>query len=46
MGNQTAKGQTLSDSDIRLLGQQSGLPPHIIQQLFEAFMERAGTNGR
>jgi hypothetical protein len=46
MGNQTAKGQTLSDYDIRLLSQQSGLPPHIIQQLYEAFMERAGKDGR
>jgi hypothetical protein len=48
MGNQnTGTGsQTLSDNDIRLLSQRSQLPPHILQQLYEAFLERAGRNGR
>jgi len=48
MGNRsTGTGsQTLSDHDIRLLSQKSQLPPHILQQLYEAFLERAGKNGR
>jgi hypothetical protein len=46
MGSQNAKVQSLSDYDTRLLSQQSRLPPHIIQQLYEAFMERAGKDGR
>jgi len=46
MGNQNSKRQTLNDADIRLLSQQSQLPPHIIQQLYEAFLERAGKDGR
>jgi hypothetical protein len=46
MGNQNTRGRTLSDNDIRLFSQQSQLPPHIIQQLYEAFIERAGSNGR
>jgi hypothetical protein len=46
MGNQSTRGRTLSDGDIRLFSQQSKLPPHIIQQLYEAFIERAGRHGR
>lgn len=46
MGNQQTRGRTLSDYDIRLFAQQSQLPPHIVQQLYEAFMERAGKDGR
>lgn len=46
MGNRSASNRTLSDYDIRLYSQQSQLPPHIVQQLYEAFMERAGSDGR
>ncbi len=46
MGNQTTRSRTLSDYDIRLYSQQTQLPPHIIQQLYEAFIERAGRDGR
>ena len=46
MGNQAARGRSLSDYDIQLFAQQSQLPPHIVQQLYEAFMERAGRDGR
>ncbi|CAF0827088.1 unnamed protein product [Adineta ricciae] len=46
MGNQNNRGRTLTDYDIRLFSQQSQLPPHIIQQLYEAFIERAGKDGR
>lgn len=46
MGNQNTRNRTLADNDIRLLSRQSQLPPHIIQQLYEAFLERAGKDGR
>ena len=46
MGNQNATHETLNDYDIRLLSQQTQIPPHIMQQLYEAFRERAGRNGR
>ncbi|CAF3403181.1 unnamed protein product [Rotaria socialis] len=46
MGIQHSKSRTLTDSDIRLISQQTQLEPHIIQQLYEAFMERAGNDGR
>lgn len=46
MGNQSTRGRTLSDYDIRMFSQQSQLPPHIVQQLYEAFLERAGRDGR
>ena len=46
MGNQSVSGRTLSDQDIRLFSQQTQLQPHIVQQLYEAFLERAGRDGR
>lgn len=41
-----SKGRTLTDADIRLLSQHTQLEPHLIQQLHEAFIERAGKDGR
>ncbi|CAF1361492.1 unnamed protein product [Rotaria sordida] len=46
MGNRSDRNQTLSDYDTLILSQQTQLPPHILQQLYEAFMERAGRDGR
>ncbi|CAF1368373.1 unnamed protein product [Rotaria sordida] len=46
MGNRSDRNQTLSDYDTSILSQQTQLPPHILQQLYEAFMERAGRDGR
>ena len=46
MGNRNTTNNTLSDYDIRHFSQQTHLPPHIVQQLYEAFIERAGRNGR
>lgn len=46
MGNQNVKHDTLNDYDIRILSQQTNIPPHIMQQLYEAFRERAGRDGR
>ena len=46
MGNRNSRGKALSDQDIRVFSQQSQLQPHIIQQLYDAFSERAGRDGR
>ena len=46
MGNRNARGRPLSDQDLRLFSQQSQLQPHVIQQLYDAFQERAGKDGR
>jgi hypothetical protein len=46
MGNQNTRTRALSDNDIHLLSRQTQLPPHIIQQLYQAFLERSGGSGR
>ncbi|CAF3009573.1 unnamed protein product [Rotaria sp. Silwood2] len=46
MGNRSDRNQTLPDYDINVLSQQTQIPPHVLQQIYEAFMERAGNNGR
>ena len=46
MGNRNSRGRTLSDQDLSIFTQQSQLQPHVIQQLYEAFQERAGRDGR
>ena len=46
MGNKNTAKKTLPDHDIRLFSEQTDLPPHIVQQLYEAFIQRAGNDGR
>ncbi|CAF0973293.1 unnamed protein product [Rotaria sp. Silwood1] len=46
MGNRGDKYETLSDNDIQALSAQTQIPPHILQQIYQAFMERAGSDGR
>ncbi len=38
--------KALSNQQIQLFSQMTQLQPFFIQQLYEAFMDRAGKNGR
>jgi hypothetical protein len=38
--------KALSNQQIQLFSQMTQLQPFFIQQLYEAFMDRAGRNGR
>jgi hypothetical protein len=46
MGQKLSKNRTLSNQQIQLYSQQTQLQPHVIQQIYEAFIDRAGKNGR
>lgn len=45
MGNRGAR-RKLSDDEIRIFSQQSQLQPFVIQQIYDAFMDRVGKDGR
>jgi len=45
MGQGFGKGK-LSNQQVQLYSQQTQLQPFVIQQLYEAFIDRAGKNGR
>ena len=46
MGNRNGSTRPLSNQQIQMLSQQSQLQPFVIQQIYEAFMDRAGKDGR
>lgn len=47
MGNRNSNtGRRLADVDLQILSQRSQLQPHVVQQLYAAFMDRAGRDGR
>ncbi|CAF4779577.1 unnamed protein product [Rotaria socialis] len=39
-------GKKLSNKELQLYSQQTQLQPHVIQQLYEAFIDRTGKKGR
>ena len=48
MGKKSSKKQknTLSNQELQNYSQQTRLKPHVIQQIYEAFIDRAGKNGK
>jgi hypothetical protein len=47
MGQRLSKNSpVLSNQQLQLFSQQTQLQPFVIQQLYDAFIDRAGKNGR
>jgi hypothetical protein len=46
MGQAMGGNPTLSNQQIQMISQQTQLQPFFIQQLYNAFIDRAGKNGR
>lgn len=46
MGKMFSKNKKLANQEVQTYSQQTQLQPHVIQQIYEAFMDRAGNNGR
>ena len=46
MGGGASKNPRLSNQQVQIYSQQTQLQPYVIQQIYEAFMDRAGKNGR
>ena len=44
MGSKTSK--KLSNQEVQRFVQQTQLQPYVIQQIYDAFIDRAGRNGR
>ena len=39
-------GKKLSNQEVQAFSQRTQLQPYVIQQIYDAFMDRAGKNGR
>ena len=46
MGNRVGQKRTLSNQDIQRFSQQTQLQPYVIRQIHDAFIDRAGKDGR
>jgi len=46
MGTGAGKNAKLSNQQVQVYSQQTQLQPYVIQQIYEAFIDRAGKNGR
>lgn len=46
MGQRLSKAKPMGNQQVQLYSQQTQLQPVVIQQIYEAFMDRAGKGGR
>ena len=46
MGNRFGQKRTLSNQDVQRYSQQTQLQPYVIRQIHDAFIDRAGKDGR
>ena len=46
MGNRLGQKRTLSNQDVQRYSQQTQLQPYVIRQIHDAFIDRAGKDGR
>lgn len=46
MGKGSSKNAKLSNQQVQAFSQMTQLQPYVIQQIYEAFVDRAGKGGR